>query len=154
MSAVFFLFSLSCCQSCTFQIVWHHNSTNFDKIPNTTDWNAAPDHDLHCCTCFLEAKSSNLRSSLHKSCCHWFPVQLLSNLAYISLFSLFSFLKNDCSTATPWTQFLVRLSWIVHESICPCWRDRWISQVLCVTSFLKMWLSVTVHLLQIKAKTH
>lgn len=56
-----------------------------------------------------ESKTSNLNSSLHKTCSRWFSVQFLCNLAYLSLFSLISFLlyslnsvSNEASVNSAW----------------------------------------------------
>lgn len=82
-----------------------YNSLNFDKSTNNTDRNAAPKCNralqkpvsTNCCTSLLISsvhaeddlnhKFHNLDSSLHNTCCHWFSVQILNNLAYLSPFS-------------------------------------------------------------------
>lgn len=60
--------NLNCCQSSAFQMMLHHNHINFDKLPNSTGLNAAPNHDklhcvlqiaTHCCASLL------LNSSIH-----------------------------------------------------------------------------------------
>lgn len=106
-----------CCQSDPLQMVLYvdpnlmvvfsvHDSNNFDKIPDTTDWmklqtTTEPHWDLqiaadtYCCPDFFstywslfEPKISNLNLSLLKTCCHLFSVQFLPNLVHISLFSV------------------------------------------------------------------
>ena len=57
--------------------------------------------------------SSGEDSCLHKTCCHWFSVQFLCNLSYLSFFSLFPLFKNDFFS---WRLFLMRLQWTVDGS--------------------------------------
>lgn len=99
-------------------------SINFDKIPNATGWNAAPNHDsLHpilqmdadaqCCSSLLT--SINTDDDLNQKLQVW--MQVLCNLAYLSFFSLVPFTKNGFLTATvPLWPFLVMLQWTVDGS--------------------------------------
>ena len=95
-----------------------------------------------------------LDSSLQKTGCHWFSVQSLCHLAYLSLFSQFTFLKNGFLTAVltflmRLGPFLMRLGPTVHgstessRSICQLlWQLLyWISKIPS--------LFETVHLLEI-----
>lgn len=138
-----------------------YNSTNYDKIPNATGWYASPKTrqslqcvlqvaaETYCCTCLLTTSvhiDSDLNqkfkvwNSLYKTCCHWFSVEFLGNLACFSVFSL--------SRQPPfhwdfWWGF-GKHWWFIRKTRCisPVSGLCWI-----FSYFLRTWLSV--YLLQI-----
>lgn len=93
-----------------------HNSINFDKIPNTTDWNGVLNHDRastvfhkmavghHCCTSLLTSSihpdndwiKTEISNYLFISPSDLLPLifcPVLCNFSYLSILSLFPFLK-------------------------------------------------------------
>lgn len=90
--------------------IWWHFSTSIIWIPSTSYWNV-----LQMCASLLTSsvhtdddlsrRISNLVSSLHYYYFHSFSLQFCCNLANLSLFCLFPYLKNGFLTATihwPW----------------------------------------------------
>lgn len=62
---------------------------------------------------WFELNSSNMGSSLHKSCCHWFLFQFLAYLGI--LFFLSSFLMASWQSPIHW-EYLMRLWWTLDIS--------------------------------------
>lgn len=104
---------------------------------------------------WFEAKISNLDLSLHKRRYHWWSAQFLGSLTYLSLSSLFPFIRNGFLTANHWDLTFVPLLTCI-KNVCwhnfrlgfseqwwISWKVRLISQILC--HFLQGWLSDVVH---------